>query len=336
MLKTVSSTTNAIGALNYKGTWNASANTPTLVSGTGTKGDYYVVSVAGATALNGISNWGIGDWATFNGSVWQRVEGGANGNFVDLDVSGLSTLETAYFGVNTDTTGARVLAVGGSTGGVSVQAGFGGINGTSVQLFHADLGGVSGAATVSKFQAVSATGRSINAAGTINALGTDYAEYMFKADDAIFSKGEVCGVNASGKLTKKFSDSVAFVVKSTSPSFVGGDNWASEEKLGFKLPAEPKEGAKQSEWDAFNGAMTEFSAAMEEARKSVDRIAYCGQVPVNVQGATPGQFIIAVNENDAIKGQSVSNPTFEQYQSAVGKVIAIEADGRARIIVKIS
>jgi hypothetical protein len=92
MLKTVSSITNAIGALNYKGTWDASTNTPTLASGVGTKGDYYVVSVAGSTALDGISNWGVGDWAAYNGSVWQRVEGGVDGNFVNLSVTGTSTL----------------------------------------------------------------------------------------------------------------------------------------------------------------------------------------------------------------------------------------------------
>jgi hypothetical protein len=92
MLKTVSSITNAIGALNYKGTWDANANTPTLTSGSGTKGDYYVVSVAGSTTLDGISNWGVGDWAAYNGSVWQRVEGGADLNGVNLSVSGTSTL----------------------------------------------------------------------------------------------------------------------------------------------------------------------------------------------------------------------------------------------------
>ena len=92
MLKTVSSVANALGALNYKGTWNASTNTPTLASGVGTQGDYYVVSVAGATDLDGITNWGVGDWAAFNGSVWQRVEGGADGNFVNLDVTGTSNL----------------------------------------------------------------------------------------------------------------------------------------------------------------------------------------------------------------------------------------------------
>jgi hypothetical protein len=78
MLKTVSSITNATGALNYKGTWNASTNTPALASGFGTKGDYYVVSVAGTTALDGISTWYVGDWAAFNGTVWQRLEGGVD------------------------------------------------------------------------------------------------------------------------------------------------------------------------------------------------------------------------------------------------------------------
>jgi hypothetical protein len=92
MLKTVSSITNAIGALNYKGTWNASTNSPALASGVGTKGDYYVVSVAGSTALDGISNWGVGDWAAYNGAAWQRVEGGADLNGVNLSVSGTSTL----------------------------------------------------------------------------------------------------------------------------------------------------------------------------------------------------------------------------------------------------
>jgi hypothetical protein len=92
MLKTVSSVSNAIGALNYKGTWNASTNSPALASGVGTKGDYYVVSVAGSTSLDGISNWGVGDWATFNGSVWQRVEGGASLNGTTLEVSGQANI----------------------------------------------------------------------------------------------------------------------------------------------------------------------------------------------------------------------------------------------------
>jgi hypothetical protein len=63
-----------LGDLNYQGAWNASTNTPTLASSTGTKGYYYVVSVAGSTNLNGITDWQIGDWAVFNGSVWQKID----------------------------------------------------------------------------------------------------------------------------------------------------------------------------------------------------------------------------------------------------------------------
>jgi hypothetical protein len=74
MLKTVSSAINAIGAINYKGTWDAQTNNPTLTSSVGTKGDYYVVSVAGNTNLNGITDWQISDWAIFNGSVWEKVD----------------------------------------------------------------------------------------------------------------------------------------------------------------------------------------------------------------------------------------------------------------------
>lgn len=63
-----------IGGVSYQGTWNASTNTPTLTSSVGTKGFYYVVAVAGSTNLDGITDWIIGDWAIFNGSVWEKVD----------------------------------------------------------------------------------------------------------------------------------------------------------------------------------------------------------------------------------------------------------------------
>ena len=63
-----------MGDVSYQGTWNASTNTPTLTSSVGTKGYYYVVDVAGSTNLNGITDWKVGDWAIFNGSVWQKVD----------------------------------------------------------------------------------------------------------------------------------------------------------------------------------------------------------------------------------------------------------------------
>ena len=62
------------GGVSYQGAWNASTNTPTLTSSVGSKGYYYVVSVSGSTNLNGITDWLVGDWAIFNGFVWQKID----------------------------------------------------------------------------------------------------------------------------------------------------------------------------------------------------------------------------------------------------------------------
>lgn len=62
------------GGLSYQGTWNASTNTPTLASGVGTNGYYYIVSTAGSTNLDGITDWQIGDWLLFNGTAWQKID----------------------------------------------------------------------------------------------------------------------------------------------------------------------------------------------------------------------------------------------------------------------
>ena len=92
------------GFVNYEGTWNASTNTPTLVSSVGTKGDYYVVSVTGSTNLNGITTWTQGDWAIFNGTAWEKVDNtdlvtsvaGRTGaiTLTTADISGLGTIAT--------------------------------------------------------------------------------------------------------------------------------------------------------------------------------------------------------------------------------------------------
>ena len=63
-----------IGGSIYQGTWNAATNTPTLTSGVGTDGYYYITSVYGTTNLDGIAEWHVGDWAIFHGGVWQKVD----------------------------------------------------------------------------------------------------------------------------------------------------------------------------------------------------------------------------------------------------------------------
>ena len=97
--------------LDFQGSWNASTNSPTLASSTGTNGEFYIVSVAGATDLNGITNWGIGDWAIFNGTVWQRVEGGADGNFDDVTIAGTLGVAGDYSSTTLGTSNLR-LGVG--------------------------------------------------------------------------------------------------------------------------------------------------------------------------------------------------------------------------------
>ena len=56
-------------------------------------------------------------------------------------------------------------------------------------------------------------------------------------------------------------------------------------------------------------------------------------------GATPGQYIVPVATADGgITGiaKDEADLTLPEYMRAVGKVIAIEDDGRARIIVKVA
>ena len=66
--------------LTYEGTWDASTNTPTLTSGQGVSGHFYIVNVAGNTNLDGNNDWHIGDWAVFfdaggaGVAAWQKID----------------------------------------------------------------------------------------------------------------------------------------------------------------------------------------------------------------------------------------------------------------------
>lgn len=109
-----------LGALSYQGTWNASTNSPTLTSSTGTKGYYYVVSVAGSTDLNGITDWLVGDWAVFNGSVWQKVDNTETVTSVNGQVGAVVLTQTDISG--TVPTSRTLTAGTGLTGGGDLSA----------------------------------------------------------------------------------------------------------------------------------------------------------------------------------------------------------------------
>ena len=107
------------GAVVYQGVWNASTNVPTLTSGVGTNGYYYVVSVAGSTNLDGINSWAVNDWAVFNGTVWERLSG--NDGVISVNgKSGVVTLIASDVGATPNTT--YVLAGTGISGGGQLNA----------------------------------------------------------------------------------------------------------------------------------------------------------------------------------------------------------------------
>ena len=108
-----------MGDLNYQGTWNASTNTPTLASSTGTKGYYYVVNVAGTTNLDGITDWKVGDWAVFNGTAWQKIDNtdsvtSVNG-YTGTVVLGVADIS----GAANAPTNTNITSMTGVTGGIS-------------------------------------------------------------------------------------------------------------------------------------------------------------------------------------------------------------------------
>ena len=225
-----------------------------------------------------------------------------------------------FIGANNAVTlaGYEATPVGGEI--ARIKAGSGGV----VQFFQMDANGGSVVAAAMRIGFNTSTGRSINAGGTVNTSGADYAEYMTKAETCgEIQKGDICGVDANGLLTDKFDESVSFVVKTTNPSFVGGDAWFTEEA--------PEETEDNTETHA--QLLTDYKARLELARQKVDRIAFCGQVPINISNATVGSYIIAANVSNKIVAKSVSNPTFEEYKNAVGKVISTN-DNKIIIIIK--
>ena len=106
------------GGLSYQGTWNASTNTPTLTSSSGTSNYYYVVSVSGSTNLNGITDWVTGDWAIYNGTIWQKIDqtnlvtsvNGYTGVVVltQTDISGTASLTTTQTLTNKTLTSPKI------------------------------------------------------------------------------------------------------------------------------------------------------------------------------------------------------------------------------------
>lgn len=173
-----------------------------------------------------------------------------------------------------------------------------GATGASASLkIYACAGGSANAANAPvKISSDTVTSRGLAVHGTVNASGADYAEYEVKRIGCgVIAKGDICGFDAAGRLTDKWSLRVTQGIKTTNPSLVGGD-------------VHDMEG---------------------DARLRVDRIAYAGKVPVNVMGASPGDYINAAEG----PGDSIVGLAGSLGPNTVGRVIYVGLDGRA--IVKV-
>jgi len=172
------------GGLSYQGTWNATTNTPTLTSSVGVNGYYYIVATAGSTNLNGITDWQIGDWLMFNGSVWQKIDqsnlvtsvngqtGAVSLTYTDVNAIGSITSTDGSVTVSTASGVADLsVAVSGSTTNVIVLV----RNATGATLTKGTAVYINGATgqnpTVTKAQANNDT----NSAQTLGLMTADLA-----------------------------------------------------------------------------------------------------------------------------------------------------------------
>jgi hypothetical protein len=294
-----------------------------------------------------------------NSSVTNNIYANASDNFF-FDLG-----KDIYFTSPSSTQGNRIATVRS-------------VNGIESAIFYVvSAYGASSANTAVGVGKDSVTSRSINAGGTINASGADYAEYEYKNDTCgEVLKGQIIGFDADGKVTDKYDSAVSFGVKTTNPNIVGGDTWFEEvgdapiapeyTPPDIERPVHPNQTIRKSteqsdaeladfeqktaayektlsdhkaQWEqtvlaSHQNAVNVYKAQLEMVRATVDRISYCGKVPVNVTGAAVGEYIIPTKDGDGIKGVCVASPTFEQYRNSVGQVRKILSDGRAEIVVK--
>ena len=161
--------------MEYKGTWDASTNTPTLANGTGNQGDVYLCSVAGTVNFGaGAIAFFVGDQVIYSGSIWQRASG-ATGTVTSVAVT--------ESGDSLNITGSPITTSG------TINIGF---NGTNLQY-------VNGAGNLTTFPiltgyvtAVSGTAPVVSSGGTTPAISMAAATgsvdgYLSATDFAIFN-----------------------------------------------------------------------------------------------------------------------------------------------------
>lgn len=170
----------SVGGLNYQGTWNASTNTPAIpAASTANKGYYYKVATAGATVVDTIADWLVGDWIVSNGTTWDKVD-------------------------NTE----AVSSVNGSTGAVTISTITGNAGTASALLTARNIGhtgDVTGSASFSGAADISIAMTLANTAVTAGAYGSATAVPTFSVDGKgrLTAAGSATVTPAWGDITGK-------------------------------------------------------------------------------------------------------------------------------------
>jgi hypothetical protein len=377
---------------------NKTLAAPVITGGASISGNVSVAGDLSVSGSGGIRNTHTSAAYSFGPSSIEQIYRSGNTLRFFVNSADVATLDASGNLLVGTTTSSGRLSIKAS-GTATYAAAFYDSTNTFLSGFYVGAsginGGYNGANCVQWIAKDATTSRSINAGGTINASGADYAEYE-RNNGTKFAKGQVVGFKEDGTLTDVYADAIRFGVKSTNPGLVGGDAWGTDKQVGNRpdephfdapayngpqdpgeAPVEPVQQAlpedasdedktKASEdfatahaaWVAasadheklayeyhaaqqdheaqveiakhifdtetypeYQRALAEFEARLETERQTVDRIAYCGKVPVAVYGATPGGYIIADKDSKGkIIGKFVADPDFAQYKKAVGRV----------------
>jgi hypothetical protein len=222
-----------VGGVVYRGTWDASINSPALTSSVGTKGNYYVVGVAGSTNLNGITDWKIGDWVIFNGSTWEKVDN--TDSVVSVNgQTGAVTLTTTNIGEGTNLyyTDARAraaitLTTTGTSGAATYSGGVLNIPQYQAALTNPVTGtGVSG--QVSYFNGTSSITGSNNlfwdATNNRLGIGTSSPAYLFHVSNATADANTFVGQTSGRGLFTQWRYNATAANAYGEISTFGGDN----------------------------------------------------------------------------------------------------------------
>lgn len=140
-----------LGAMSYKGTWNATTNSPAIpAASAANKGWYYVVATAGTTNIGGVTDWQIGDWVVSSGSGWNKIDSsdqvtavaGLQGNIPAADLK--AALAVSAADITDLSANGRSLVKAANYAAMKALLGL--VVGVDVQPYDADLTAISGLA----------------------------------------------------------------------------------------------------------------------------------------------------------------------------------------------